>query len=209
MEKKIRKLIYGDHDPYLNAPVKELNLAGWASDSPVFNEVLTELKPKLIIEVGSWLGRSAVNMADILLKMGITDFEIVCVDTWLGSVEHWQGDAQLKGNLRNGRPTIYETFMSNIVHQGLTDYITPFPTDSINAAEFFKRNNVEADLVYIDAGHEYLSVKMDLYAYSTIVRPGGYMLGDDWFHAPIKEAVKDTFGDNVIEKSGDKFLWIR
>jgi len=40
------------------------------------------------------------------------------------------------------------------------------------------------------------------------VRPGGFLLGDDWFHVPIREAVQDVLGE-VQTLSHDKFLWGR
>lgn len=207
---KIRTMLYGDVDPYKGLKLLESDTQGWASTSSVFREIIDLIKPVRIIEVGTWKGASAIHMARVLLENGVTDFEIVCVDTWLGSVEHWQGNEDFKLKRKNGRPNLYEQFLSNIVHEKLTDYITPFPIDSINAAEYFVANAIEADLVYIDAGHDYLSVRHELIQYSKVVKVGGYILGDDWFHQPIKDAAIDTFGeDKVITKSNDKFLWIR
>jgi hypothetical protein len=207
---KIRNILYGDLNPYKGFKTIEKDTQGWASESSVFKEVIDEIKPTRIIEVGSWKGASAIHMARVLLANGVEDFEIVCVDTWLGSVEHWMGNDEFKNNRKFGRPTVYDQFMSNIIHEKLTDYITPFPIDAVNAAEYFVANKIEADLVYIDAGHDYLSVRHDLIQYSKVVRVGGYMLGDDWFHQPIKDAAIDTFtADKVITRSHDKFLWIR
>lgn len=207
--KEVRKLIYGEHDPYQGLDLYPEEIQGWGSTSEAFEFIIDKLKPRRIIEVGSWKGASAIHMAD-LVKKYTDDFEIVCVDTWLGSVEHWADDGSFKDNLVHGRSDLYLQFLSNICHKNLQDYITPFPIDSINAAEFFKLNKIEADLVYIDAGHEYMSVKMDLYAYSSVVRPAGVLMGDDWFHEPIKAAANDTFTqEKVIELSKDKFIWIR
>lgn len=203
---KIRNLLYKSHDPYaFSGDLLPLDTQGYNSNE-VFKKLL-EIEPKLIVEVGTWKGASAIFMAK-LLKEHYSNFEIVCVDTWLGSVEHWTGD-NFHSTMSNGRPNLYDQFRSNIVHLGLTDHITPFPIDSINAFEWFKTKNISADSIYIDAGHDYNSVRMDLGNWAHILRPGGYMFGDDWFHQPIKEAVKDTFGDKAIELSGDKFLWIK
>ena len=115
--REFRSRIFGEHDPYKDLNPMPADFQGWASDRPVFREVLTELKPKFIVEVGTWKGSSAFHMADILLEIGHRDFEIVCVDTWLGSVEHW---TQLYGPihpiLKNGRPQLYEQFLSNVMH---------------------------------------------------------------------------------------------
>ncbi len=208
--KELRKVIYKDHDPYENLKnLEPSDLQGWDSTAEAFKKCIDELNPKLIIEVGTWKGASAVHMAKLLLEK-TDDFEIVCIDTWLGSVEHWENNGEFLDGLENGRSTLYNQFLSNIIHEGLTEYITPFPVDSLNAVEFLKRKKVEADLIYIDAGHEYLSVKCDLYGYSKVLRDGGYMLGDDWFHEPIKRAAKEVFTEEkIIELSNSKFLWIK
>lgn len=207
---KLRKVIYDEYDPYLGLDVLAPDMQGWSSNSPVFEEIINELKPKLIIEVGTWKGCSAIHMAKTCLKY-YDDFEILCIDTFLGSVEHWvdQGGALFNG-IKNGRPMIYEQFLSNVRHAKLEQYITPLPIDSINGSEILKKIGVQADLIYIDAAHDYVSVRLDVSNYGDCLRNGGYMLGDDWFHPPIKQAVWDTFGkDKVIEKARDKFLWIK
>ena len=209
---KVRNYLYNNQNPYeFTGEIMPLDDQGWNSDSAVFLKLL-EIKPKLIIEVGTWKGASAIHMANIF-KENYTDFEIVCVDTWCGNVEHWNPNSEhntwFRNNLVNGRPTIYDQFRSNIIHKELTNYITPFPIDSINACEWFKVNNIMADAIYIDAGHDYNSVFVDLSNWAHVLRPGGYLLGDDWFHQPIKDAARDVFGDKVIEMSGDKYLWIK
>jgi len=205
----VRNKIFKGHDPYAGFQPIGFDLQGWASTSPCFEESIKELQPKLIVEVGTWKGASAVHMARICKKY-YTDFEIVCIDTFLGSVEHWTSvDPNLPASrYRNGRPNIYDQYLSNVVITKMQDHITPFPIDSINGGLTLEKLGVQADLVYIDAGHEYQSVRMDLDLYKNIVRSGGHMLGDDWFHPPIKKAVADSLGE-VITKSHDKFLWVK
>lgn len=206
----MKKIIYSDYNPYEGLELMAVNAQGWASTSPVFEEIIQELQPKLIIEVGTWKGASAIHMAQTMLKY-YNDFEIVCIDTFLGSVEHWvDQQGALFSGIKNGRPMVYEQFLSNVIHFELTDYITPLPVDSINGYEILSKLGIQPDLIYIDAAHDYVSVRNDLTNYAKCLRPGGYLLGDDWFHEPIKRAAWDTFGkDKVIEKARDKFLWIR
>jgi predicted O-methyltransferase YrrM len=205
-----REKIYGDLNPYDNFERLPLDDQGWSSTSPVFEEVIKELQPKIIVEVGTWKGASAIHMAKNCLKH-YNDFHIICIDTFMGSVEHWTKAKDLIfQNNTNGRPNIYPQFLSNVLHNELQDYITPLPVDSINGSEILLHYEIMADLIYIDAGHDYNSVRMDFIHYARNLREGGYLLGDDWFHEPIKAAAYDTFGDDkVIEKSRDKFLWIK
>lgn len=208
--KEVRTKLYGDVDPYQDPKLvlMKRDLQGFNSTSEVFEQVISECNPKLILEVGTWKGASAVHMAKTLLNKGCTDFEIVCIDTWLGSEEHWTRKYD-HGRIY-GRPDLYEQFLSNIIDQELCDYITPFPIDSVNAAEVLKKFEVLADMIYIDAGHDYYSVRLDLILYSALLRDGGYLLGDDWFHEPIQRAAYEAFGqDKVIVKATDKFLWVK
>jgi hypothetical protein len=106
------------------------------------------------------------------------------VDTWLGALEFWVGD--LAGTrerdlrLKYGYPSVYYQFLSNVIHAGLQDVIVPFPNTSLIGARYFKSLGVVADLVYVDASHDYEDVLLDLYAYYPLISSGGVMFGDDY-----------------------------
>ncbi len=165
-----------DHQQYA------LDLFGWGSDAPIFRELLEQIRPKLIIEVGTWKGASAVHMAGVCRQLGL-DTTIVCVDTWLGSLEMWQDqtDATRYGSLRlrHGYPSLYAQFLANVAHEGYQDTIIPFPQTSLIAARWFAWKGVQADLIYLDASHDYDDVLADMRAYWPLVAPGGVLFGDD------------------------------
>jgi predicted O-methyltransferase YrrM len=163
-------------------PVGPPDRQGWNSESPIFQTLIEEVRPRLIIEVGSWKGGSAVTMGKHLARLGL-QAELVCVDTWLGAMEFWNpADAGRYGGLqlRHGYPSVYYTFLSNIVHAGLQDVVTPFPLSSVTAALWFRHHAVQADLIYVDASHEEEDVRADLEAYWPVLREGGVMFGDDF-----------------------------
>lgn len=205
----VRKLLFGDqHNPYDNMktilPFRNL---GWGSHSKTFAHVIEKIKPKLIVEVGSWFGVSARHMAKLALQYN-PDVEVVCIDTFLGSVEQWVHDGGFQMDFENGRPTIYNQFLSNAIHEGATKYITPFPIDSINGYHFFKRLDIVPDLVYIDAGHDYISVKQDLLCWTERVRKGGVIIGDDYISGtPVAKAVDEVCGK--VEPMDNKFIWYK
>lgn len=212
MAKNISNKIHGDGvDVYAGLQLIDEDLQGWASTDSCFNDIIEKIKPTTIIEVGTWKGASAVNMAALALAQGVSDeeLEIVCVDTFLGSVEHYTMlNTFNAGNKKHGRPLIYDQFLSNVVHNKLTKVITPFPIDSGNGALSLVNWNVQADLIYIDAAHDFEYVQVDFIRYANALRPGGYILIDDWHHQPIKEAAKSVFGDKVFEIHG-KAAWIK
>lgn len=202
---QIRNQLYKTNDPYANFPIQDypLDLQGWDSENSIFSEVIREYKPKLIIEVGTWKGVSAIHMAGIC-KEYTNDFEIVCIDTFYGSYEMWVGIVQFL-TLRQGKPDIYEKFIANVIHKGYTDNITPFPIDTHNGFLALKYLGVQADMIYIDAGHDYFSVITDLQDSQQILKPGGIILGDDYSYNDVHRAAHDVLG-NVVDK-GSKFLW--
>ena len=182
--------------PYAGFPLDQwpLDIRGWGYDSPVFKEVIESVRPEKIIEVGSWKGASALHMAQLLDGCRI-DGEIVCVDTWLGTADSWLGiDAPDGGvTLKWGHPTLYHQFMANILHSQRSDVITPLPLDSLNAARFFKTRGMIADLIYIDASHDYHCASADINSFWDVLRPRGIFLGDDYsLHWPgVVRAVLD------------------
>ncbi len=65
-------------DPYEGAKAVEDDLQGWGSDDPMFEQVIAKILPRTIIEVGSWKGRSAVNIVNTCLRYGVHP-SLVCV----------------------------------------------------------------------------------------------------------------------------------
>jgi hypothetical protein len=168
------------------------DLQGWGGDSPAFAELIKEVRPALVIEVGTWKGASAVSMADAAAREGLPT-RIVCVDTWLGALEFRMdlSDAERFGALecRHGYPQVYYRFLANICHCGHQQRIVPFPMDSASAALWFMSHGVKAGLIYIDASHEEEAVYQDLVDYRQLLAPGGKIFGDDWDWAGVRAAV--------------------
>lgn len=158
------------------------DLQGWGSEDPIFHQAIAAIRPKLIVEVGTWKGASAINMARITREIGL-DTQIICVDTWLGSPEHFL--AQQPGwreslLMRNGFPHLYYTFLGNVMREGFTDRIVPLPTTSENAAVILKAKGIQPDLVYIDAAHEEEPAYRDFKLYWDLLAPEGVLIGDDY-----------------------------
>lgn len=176
---------------------EDLDLAGWVAPDflPAFSELAKNLSENaLIIEVGTWKGASTNLMANKLKSLYKT-FEIVAVDTWLGSPEWYtwgieQSDRGKALQRKNGYPTVYFTFIKNVILQENCDYITPFPLSSVQAAEVLAYHQALADIIYIDASHEEYAVYADLEAYWPLLKKGGRVFGDDWNWIGVQKAVE-------------------
>jgi predicted O-methyltransferase YrrM len=181
--------VYDGVDPFASSPKletgkKSANDAlpeGWGSSHPYFQKYIELTKPKLIVEVGTWLGGSAVHMARLLRAAGLKDSCIICIDTWLGSSEHFLNAPERRQlKIANGRATFYDDFMRNVVEHGLQDIILPFSITSVAAAEVLRECNLKPDLIYLDGDHTVRGFRADLELYWDILRPGGILLGDDF-----------------------------
>jgi len=187
------------------------DLRGWDSQAPVFAEVIECVRPALIIEVGTWLGASAIHMADVSKMLGLAT-KIICVDTFLGSVEMWlfPNDSEHQADalrLQHGYPTLYYTFLANVVRAGHQDRIVPFPTTTLIAADYFATKGIQADLIYIDASHDERSARADIEAYWPLVRPGGILFGDDLPWPGVAAAVNDFAAQHGLEIGGNWRHW--
>ncbi|MHC4717366.1 MAG: class I SAM-dependent methyltransferase [Planctomycetota bacterium] len=152
-------------DAYADIEPGEVNVSGWDSEHPIFAELMAEFRPSLVVELGSWLGASALTMAKAARDLGL-DCEIVCVDTFLGGAVEVPDDI----GWQHGRPLLLERFLANVVGSGFAHVITPFVQTTVNAARWFRGHEFLPDLVYVDAGHEYAEVKADLEAWADLPR---------------------------------------
>lgn len=186
------------------------NVFGWHGSHPFIQEQVKTLKPSLIIEVGTWLGQSAIHMGRVIKEQGWKT-QIICVDTWLGGVEHWDNFRNTQTNLHlvNGYPSLYYHFLANVVYEGLQDVIIPFPVPSSVAAQYFKRKDIKAQLIYIDGSHDEEDVLQDMRQYWPLLDKGGVMFGDDmdWWESvkcAVRKFGKEVSADPLVK---DCFWW--
>jgi predicted O-methyltransferase YrrM len=192
----LARKIYGELPAKTFLPVDTQSFLG---DADFFASLIRIIQPDTIIEVGSWKGHSAIAMAEALHNLKLHSSRVLCVDTWLGSLEHWNSEEWRKQmHLKNGRPDLYERFLANVIQSGFANYIIPFPMTSGTAATFFNIHNVKADLIYIDAAHDYDSVKNDLEKFHPLLNENGILCGDDFQFPPLEEAVRDFARDQNL-----------
>ena len=183
----VQKLWRG-YDPMQTVVLEDrpLDPQGWNSDHAYLGRALSEVRPRLVVEIGVWKGGSVMTMARALQALGL-DGVVIAVDTWRGSSEHWlaaQGDwgIDIADDLGfdRGSPRLYEKFVANVRAAGLDDYVVPLPLDSINAARVLKQMGFFFGVMHLDGGHDYDSVAADLRLWWSLVKPGGILVCDDY-----------------------------
>ncbi len=125
------------------------NPHGWYANGPQLEKLIARTKPKCVVELGSWLGESTCHIASCLPKNG----KVYAVDHWLGSEEHRPSGKSFK-LVGSFLPTLYQQFLSNVIHQGFYHKIIPWKMTTDDAAEHAQEMGIHIDLVYVDAAHK-------------------------------------------------------
>ena len=148
-----------------------LKIPGWMNPDEL--EWLAEqaARRKTIVEVGSWMGRSTRAMADN------TEGMVLAVDTWAGSKD--SDDETIHNEILKDKPEdwLLQEFLKNM--QGCNNVYT-YRMPSLDGAREFKDDSF--DMIFLDAGHDYDSIKADILAWGPLVAEGGLLCGHD-FHS--------------------------
>jgi len=165
-----------------NNPRKgSLDLQGWNSQNKLLLDRVTAAADPLIIEVGVWKGGSSIAMAQQLANRNAKG-TIISIDTFLGSSEHYlqTQTRDAVGISPKDEILLLQIFLDNIASTKMANWIIPLALDSQSAFELVNSREIEADIIHIDAGHHYLSVYLDLVSWWNVLKPGGYMVCDDY-----------------------------
>lgn len=162
-------------------PDLRINRHGWFSPGHG-NFLKPFVQPDaLVLEVGSWLGKSARWFATA--SPGV---RVIAVDHWLGSEENvvdprWQ----------TLLPNLYEQFVVNC--WGHRRSIFPIRLDSVSGMRLLAHYKIKPDLVYIDAAHDYLAVRRDIETALELF-PRAQLTGDDYNQDGVRQAVAEASG---------------
>ncbi|KAG0554829.1 hypothetical protein M758_12G125400 [Ceratodon purpureus] len=204
--------------PFESFPPKEVasllqpeRIKGWGSETTVFRRLMQEVRPRVMIELGSFLGASATHMGSIARELGLQT-DIFCFDDFRGWPGFRSGDlADIKQ--RNGNVMLMNQFMQNVVHRNLTERILPVPFGTVSSLSSFCKWGIYADLIEVDASHDFHSAWSDINIAFQLLRPGGVMFGHDYKTAADKRGVRravDLFArlnDLRVEPDGQHWIY--
>jgi predicted O-methyltransferase YrrM len=138
---------------------------GWFHHGQKILELVEQHRPVVCVELGTWMGASAIPVARAIRRWGGT---LTCIDTWSGTVD---GQAIYRA------PWMLASCGRNLIEAGVSANVRLIPSTTMDAAGFW---NQPIDYLYVDADHSYDSVMADLLAWVPHVKPGGLILGDDY-----------------------------
>lgn len=159
----------------------------------LYNEMVEKFNSKSIfVEIGAYLGKSTCFLAEKLINSG-KDIELNIIDNWIG---HPSDKALVEEIKQLGN--IYNIFITNMTNAKVIDRLNIIRGDSTETATKFKDSSV--DFVFIDAAHDYESVKRDINAWFPKMRTAGVIAGHDYKNTVstgVDKAVDEIFGNRI------------
>lgn len=191
-------------DPKLHPPPRA-NFNGLGLFTPAFDiEALQKLvkshyedfrrkwdRRLIIVEVGSWVGRTALSIHDVAPHS-----TVFCVDHFRGTPTDTTG---LMAQWANGE--VLDVFCENVGDKLLRS-IYPLVGDSQLWA---RRLPFEIDVLFLDAGHTYPEVLADYQAWGSKVRHNGLIIGHD--HSPTFPGVVKLVREARAEVIDGTTIW--
>ena len=136
-------------------------------------------KPVNILEVGSWIGASALTFARSIQEFNGSKGSITCVDSWKPYLDttinneyvHKLMTAASESNIS------YELFLHNCKASGIEHLIEVKRGDSQTVLRELLGKHF--DLIYLDGDHSFEMVLSDIEASKELIVNGGLICGDD------------------------------
>ena len=177
----------------------------WSDFFPLYDEaVATAPRGSILIEVGSFWGKSAVYLAEAA-KLAGKDLRVYCIDIWAANPSN-NPEHGAKGHIEpvihaQHHDSLFETFAYFVDKTRLSpDPLRVMRMDSIEAAAMFR--GIEAaggniHFLFLDDDHEYAHLLSELAAWEPIMGKDSIIAGHDVteeFHG-VEEAVREYFGE--------------
>jgi predicted O-methyltransferase YrrM len=164
------------------------DIPGWMDFEALYDAQVAEAKDgDTFVEIGCWLGRSTVYLADAIKRSG-KKITLYAIDNFSG-VTLPPGSAM--NQPVNGANLLGE-FLANLVACDVRRFVKVLVSDSAAAAEKFADGSV--DFVFIDGDHSYEAVARDITAWRGKIKPGGAIAGHDRVREGVDRAVREAFG---------------
>lgn len=185
----------------MNQQIKNLQYSeDWFNYQRFYDEIASK-KFDVLVELGTWKGHSISYLGKKLLEQSY-NFKLYGVDLFDDSYIHTkEGNSHLASQMKY----IYDVYNQNLIDAGVREVIKDIKGNTWEVASQFEDNSV--DFVFIDADHNYESVKKDILSWLPKMKKGGIMSGHDYFNntCGVKQAVDEIFPNVVI---GTNNIWM-
>jgi len=132
----------------------------------------------VVVEIGSWKGRSTIAMAGGLREAGRG--HVFAIDPHRGSPEH-QGDLPVD---------TFPEFRENVASRGLDRHVTPMRETSGAARPRFADRSVH--MLFVDGPHDYASVRQEIDDWRSALVAGALVAFHDFSWPGVGRALREV-----------------
>jgi len=155
-------------------PDYEFTSDWFSNNAPIWQQLLTQLRPARLLEIGSYEGRATAFMIETCAVECAV--ELHCVDTWQGGVEH---DPAAMGDVERRFDRNIELAVAAQSHPvRLYKHKTKSQLALIHLLAEGRAGSF--DLVYVDGSHQAPDVLSDAVLSFSLLRVGGLLIFDDY-----------------------------
>ena len=162
-----------------------IHIRGWLSPSEasiLYYYAKEVSKKNLIIELGSFYGRSTVSLC--LGSVEGNNSKIIAIDPHIGIDSYASSDS-------------YGELVHNLERFGLENNVSILREESLKAASIHSRKNI--GLIFIDALHDYENVKADFNSWEKQVVDEGYILFHDAMLSGVNKFLIEILNDDNLQ----------
>ncbi|MFM8754699.1 MAG: class I SAM-dependent methyltransferase [Phenylobacterium sp.] len=160
---------------------------------PVWRQLISQNKPRRILEIGSFEGRSTTWIIENCSETAESGLDIVCIDSWEGGIEHKKG-----GGKEAEMSDVERRFDHNV---SLAKSRVNVPVNIRKLKKLSQYGLVDVmsegqyggfDLIYVDGSHQAPDVLTDAVMSFQLLRVGGVMIFDDYLWSMDRPGQQDV-----------------
>jgi len=162
---------------------------GWFDWDDIYRSNALRINSGTFVEVGSWMGKSACFLSECIKHLD-KKIDFHCVDIWDDNFTV-DNSSLASEKLKAGVSSLEDLFVYNMTKYGVQNIAIPRKGTSELISKTFKDRSI--DMVFLDAAHDYESVKLDLESWYPKLKVGATFGGHDYFWSPdgVKRAVDE------------------
>ena len=145
-------------------PARLTEIDSWHTHIPFAFFAVEQLRPDVLVELGTWRGDSYCAFAQAVATLGLPT-RCFAVDTWAGDAHTGPYDGAVLGDLKRHHDPHYDAF-SSLLQMTFDDALGRFADGSV-------------DLLHIDGCHRYEAVSHDFNSWLPKLSPRGVVLFHD------------------------------
>ncbi|MFI5036197.1 MAG: class I SAM-dependent methyltransferase [Acidimicrobiales bacterium] len=169
------------------------SVPGWfyEANAVAIFQVLTALRPRRVVEIGSYMGKSTVFFARSLETLG-DDGRVTAIDPH-------SGDRQQRESFGMSEIPTFDMFRTHLRLAGVEQLVDPVTTSSSEAAKGWTE---PFQFLFVDGWHSYDAVLADGRDWVPNLDPNGVVVFDDALHyGDVRRAIAE------LDREGTIHLW--